>query len=95
MTDPRDDLDGGETTYRLEARARSALASIRRAHPSGSVLIVGHFLTNQMILGGSPWDPGSAGDGNQPGQRRALSGGVESRERVTWKLITRARLGDL
>ncbi len=50
MTDPRDDLDGGETTYQLELRARRAVGSIRRLHPSGSVLIVGHFLTNQMLL---------------------------------------------
>lgn len=50
MTDPRDDLDGGETTYQLDARARVALATIRRAQAAGSVLIVGHFLTNQMLL---------------------------------------------
>ena len=50
MTDPRDDMDGGETTYQLETRARRALASIRRLNPSGSVLVVGHFLTNQMLL---------------------------------------------
>jgi broad specificity phosphatase PhoE len=50
MTDPRDDLGGGETSFQLDTRARAALNSIRRAQPTGSVLIVGHFLTNQMIL---------------------------------------------
>jgi|CXWL01.1.fsa_nt_gi broad specificity phosphatase PhoE len=50
MTDPSDGLDGGETTHQLGERARLALATIRRAHPAGSVLVVGHFLTNQMLL---------------------------------------------
>lgn len=51
MADPRDDLDGGETTMQLSARARSALTVIRRSQSRGSVLVVGHFLTNQMLLG--------------------------------------------
>ena len=50
MTDPSDSLNGGETTYQLGERARLALGTIRRAHPFGSVLVVGHFLTNQMLL---------------------------------------------
>lgn len=47
---PGDDLDGGETLDQLEARVSAALDRIRRHHPSGDVLVVGHGLTNTVIL---------------------------------------------
>ncbi len=50
MTLPGDDLDGGETMFQLAERARAALRSIRQLQPQGTVLVVGHFLTNQMLL---------------------------------------------
>ena len=45
-----DSLDGGESLEQHLARVSRALAAIRRRHPSGTVLIVGHGLTNQLIL---------------------------------------------
>src|SRR5262245_36314377 len=45
-----DRLDDGESLNQLLARSRESLAQIRRAHPSGNVLIVAHRITNQMIL---------------------------------------------
>jgi probable phosphoglycerate mutase len=48
--DPDDALDGGETTREHLARVRAAIEEIRRRHPSGSVLVVGHGGTNQLVL---------------------------------------------
>ena len=45
-----DDLDGGETREQHFARVSAALQQIERRHPSGSVLIVAHGGTNQMLL---------------------------------------------
>ena len=45
-----DSLDGGESKNQHLARIRRALESIRSRHASGSVLIVGHGGTNNLIL---------------------------------------------
>ena len=45
-----DDLGGGETPEQQLARVSDALDVIRRRHPAGSVLIVGHGGTNQLVL---------------------------------------------
>jgi broad specificity phosphatase PhoE len=34
----------------MTERVRPTLAQIRKAHPSGNIVIVGHSVTNQMIL---------------------------------------------
>jgi len=49
-TNPDDSLDGGESLNQLTARVKTTLAQIRKEHPSGNVVIVGHTVTNQMIL---------------------------------------------
>jgi broad specificity phosphatase PhoE len=96
MTNPADDLDGGETTFQLDARARRALALVRRATPRGSVLIVAHFLTNQMLLrellGVSVEDAMKITQANDELYMVELSPGVAAR---TWKLITSDHLGEL
>ena len=48
--DPKDSLDGGESLDQFSERIRAAIALIRNQRPTGVVLIVGHFITNQMIL---------------------------------------------
>ena len=45
-----DDLDGGETLNQFYDRVRDTFNTIRSQHDSGAILIVGHFITNQMIL---------------------------------------------
>jgi len=45
-----DSLDGGESLNALRDRVRAAIDVIRKQHPSGSVLIVGHSYTNRIIL---------------------------------------------
>jgi broad specificity phosphatase PhoE len=49
-TNPDDSLDGGESLNQLTERVRAALAQIRKEHPAGNVVIVGHGVTNEMIL---------------------------------------------
>ncbi len=48
--DPDDALDGGESLNQFYRRVRVTMGLIRSRHASGAVLIVGHLITNQMIL---------------------------------------------
>jgi 2,3-bisphosphoglycerate-dependent phosphoglycerate mutase len=50
IRDPDDELDGGESLNQFYARVHATLEEILSHHPSGAILIVGHALTNQMIL---------------------------------------------
>jgi broad specificity phosphatase PhoE len=45
-----DALDGGESFAAYSARVQSAVETIRKRHPSGAVLIVGHGGTNAVML---------------------------------------------
>ena len=49
-SDPNDELDGGESLNQFYERVRAAFEEIRRQHKSEAILIVGHAVTNQMIL---------------------------------------------
>jgi probable phosphoglycerate mutase len=95
MRDPRDALGGGETTYQLAERVGTALGSIRRAHPAGAVLIVGHFLTNQMLMArllNLPLERAmQINQGNDEVYLFELSG----EHRRTLKLLRPSQLGDL
>jgi 2,3-bisphosphoglycerate-dependent phosphoglycerate mutase len=48
--DPDDELDGGESLNQFYDRVRITFEAIRSQHNSGTILIVGHAITNQMIL---------------------------------------------
>lgn len=48
--DPDDRLDGGESLNQFFERVRATVATIRQQHAGGEILIVGHLVTNQMIL---------------------------------------------
>jgi len=50
IADPDDSLDGGESARQMSERVRAAVETILRSHPAGTILIVGHSGTNQMIL---------------------------------------------
>src|SRR5262249_11028650 len=41
---------GGESLNHFYARVRGAIENIRSQHASGAILIVGHTVTNQLIL---------------------------------------------
>lgn len=94
--DPADALDGGETTAQLEARVRVALDRIRREHPTGDVLIVGHALTNQMILRVLLDVPMAEAIriGQQNEELYMIELGEAAMPRL-WKLIRPSNLGDL
>jgi probable phosphoglycerate mutase len=48
--EPDDSLDGGESVNQFFDRVRGAVTEIRARNPSGTILIVGHGVTNQMIV---------------------------------------------
>jgi broad specificity phosphatase PhoE len=48
--DPDDDLDGGESRSAHFARVRATIDEIVKRHARGSILIVGHGGTNQLVL---------------------------------------------
>jgi broad specificity phosphatase PhoE len=48
--EPDDSLDGGESVNQFFERVRAAIAGIVSRNPSGTILIVGHGVTNQMIV---------------------------------------------
>ncbi len=48
--DPDDALDGGESLNEFAARISRTVTEVRGRHASGTILIVGHGITNRMIL---------------------------------------------
>jgi len=91
-----DDLDGGETLNQFYDRVRDTFNTIRSQHDSGAILIVGHSLTNQMILrvlfGLTLEQATSIRQANDELYLIELDAARPSR---LWKLITQANLGDL
>lgn len=94
--DPNDALDGGESLNAFTDRVRSAIATIRTQHSSGTILIVGHSGTNQMILrvllNLTVEQARSITQGNAELYMIELETGKTPR---LWKLITEANLKDL
>ena len=91
-----DSMDGGESLNQLLARARDSLDMIRREHPSGNVLIVGHRITNQMILRAlldlTPEQAVKIEQGNDEVYLVEIDPGATPR---LWKLVRERNLGDL
>jgi 2,3-bisphosphoglycerate-dependent phosphoglycerate mutase len=87
--DPNDELDGGESLTMFYDRVRTALAQIVSRHPFGTILIVGHGGTNQMIvrslLGLSPAQAASIQQANDDLYVIQLDAGHHAR---AWKLVT-------
>ena len=50
IADPDDALDTGESLKDCAARIARTVADLRAKHRSGTILIVGHSLANQMVL---------------------------------------------
>jgi probable phosphoglycerate mutase len=94
--DPKDSLDGGESLNQFSERIRAAIALIRNQHPTGAVLIVGHFITNQMILSIllnlTSEQSRSINQSNDEVYMTELESGNPPR---LWKLISEKNLSDL
>ena len=94
--DPDDELDGGESLNQFYERVRATFGDIRGQHSSGTILIVGHAITNQMILralfGLTLQQATSIRQANDELYLIELDAGNPPR---LWKLITETNLGDL
>lgn len=94
--DPEDELDGGESLNQFYERVRITFETIRSQNKSGAILIVGHSLTNQMILrallGLTLQQATSIRQANDELYLIELDAGNPAR---LWKLITEANLRDL
>ena len=96
IADPDDALDGGESLNQHLARVRATLETIRARHRSGTILIVGHGITNKLILrslfGLTPELTAPITQANHELYLIELTQGAPPR---LWKLITEQNLGDL
>ncbi len=94
--DPEDSLNGGESSTQFYARVRQAIETIRDRHPSGTILVVGHGGTNQMILRTlfelGPEQADSIRQANDEIYMIEIEAGLPPR---LWKRIGAANLGDL
>jgi len=94
--DPEDTLDGGESGSQFFARVRDAVQTIRQQHASGTLLIVGHGGTNQMILRAlldlTPEQADTIRQANDELYLIEIDPGSTPR---LWKRITPANLADL
>lgn len=93
---PDDSLDGGESLNAFRERVRATMETLRKQHPSGSILIVGHSYTNRMILsvifGLTIEQMRSINQANDELYLIELESGSSPH---LWKLITEANLPDL
>jgi len=91
-----DEMDGGETLGQLLARTRESLDLIRREHPTGNVLVVGHRITNQMVLRAlldfTPEETVKIQQANDEVYLVEFDPGAKPR---LWKLVRGQNLGDL
>lgn len=94
--DPNDTLDGGESLLQFDARVAAAVKEIRARHRSGSLLIVGHGVTNRMILrallGLTLEEAGTIQQANDELYLIEIDGAAAPR---LWKLITLRTLNEL
>lgn len=91
-----DTLDGGESTTQMHARVCSAVEQIRSEHSGGSLLVVAHGGTNQMILRcllNLSFERTSVIEqSNDELYLLELKKGLETK---VWKLIPGSKLGEL
>src|SRR5262245_33125364 len=94
--DPDDALDGGESPNQFFARVRTTVQTILERHPSGTILIVGHGGTNQMILRVlCELNPEQAASIRQANDEIYLIERTPGGQPRLWKRITAGNLGDL
>jgi probable phosphoglycerate mutase len=94
--DPHDTLDGGESAEQFAARVSDAVKSVLAAQRTGTILIVGHSMTNQMILKAILGLTLEQGMGIQMSNEELylieIGGGAAPR---LWKRVTAGNLDDL
>jgi broad specificity phosphatase PhoE len=93
---PSDSLDGGETLVEFADRVGQATKELLGGHRSGAILIVGHGMTNQMVLRSLLDLTFEQASGIQMANDELylveIGAGVAPR---LWKLVTAANLNDL
>lgn len=94
--DPNDALDGGESLNDFAARVNRTMTEVRDAHAAGAILIVGHGITNRMILkallGLTLEQANTIQQANDELYLIEVGGAAAPR---LWKLITAKTLGEL
>jgi broad specificity phosphatase PhoE len=91
-----DAMDGGESRETFYERVRTSMAEVRRQHPVGSVLVVGHGGTNQQILRVLLELGGDQAEMITQANDEVYALDVrEGRPPLLWKLIRSKNLGDL
>jgi broad specificity phosphatase PhoE len=91
-----DAMDGGESASMFYDRVRETINEIRREHPSGAVLIVGHGATNQQIIRSLLTLTGAqAGTIVQANDEVYAIDLIAGRQPLLWKLIRTRTLGEL
>ena len=93
---PNDSLDGGESLEQFADRVGQATKELLANHRSGAILIVGHGMTNQMVLKSLLDLTFEQANGIQMGNDELylieIGAGVGPR---LWKLVTTANFRDL
>ena len=93
---PDDSLDGGESLEQFAERVEGATKELLSRHRSGAILIVGHGMTNQMVLKSLLDLTFDQANGIQMANDELylieFGGGVAPR---LWKLVAAANLRDL
>ncbi|MBI4477137.1 MAG: histidine phosphatase family protein [Acidobacteria bacterium] len=95
-SDPDDALDGGESLKQFAGRVGTTVETMRKQHPAGTVLIVGHGVTNRMILrallGLTLEQVGAIAQANDELYLVEIDPGAPPR---LWKMITTRTLNEL
>jgi broad specificity phosphatase PhoE len=93
---PNDSLDGGESIEQFAERVGQATKELLSRHKSGTILIVGHGMTNQMVLKALLDLTREQATGIQMANDELylIEFGVGAAPRL-WKLVTTANLRDL
>ena len=93
--DPNDALDGGESLNDFALRISRTMTEVRDRHPSGTILIVGHGITNRMVLKALVGLTLEQANTIQQANDEVYLIEVDAAAPRLWKLITLKTLGEL
>ena len=92
---PNDSLDGGESLEQFAERVEGATRELLARHRSGAILVVGHGMTNQMVLKSLLDLTFEQANGIQMANDELYLIEIGAGARRLWKLVTAANLKDL